>query len=174
MNQNLSDALRAVASALQTPVIIILFVLIAVTVVMLGTLLAEWLTERRHMKVKLPELLNALEKKEKPLPEIITESGLLKRQRAALLTVCAQTELTPLKREDVYTIEGAVMNREYGLTGTNAYPDTGCTLVCVKLADMEHPRRVAIPRFQIGGRWFYDIVENNRAREEAKRTGTEG
>ena len=83
-------------------------------------------------------------------------------------------DLTPLKREDVYTVDGSVMNREYHLTGTNAYPETGCTLVCVKLADMEHPKRVASPRFNIGGRWFYDIVENNRAREEAKRTGTEG
>ena len=83
-------------------------------------------------------------------------------------------ELTPLKREDVYTIEGRVMNREYGLTGTNAYPDEGCTLVCVKLADMEHPNKVARPRFSIGGRWFYDIVENNARREEEKRTGTEG
>ena len=83
-------------------------------------------------------------------------------------------ELTPLKREDVYTIEGAVMNREYHLTGTNAYPDTDCTLVCVKLADMEHPNRVTMPRFQIGGRWFTDIVENNARREDVKRTGTEG
>jgi len=32
------------------------------------------------------------------------------------------------RREDVYTVEGAVMNREYGLTGTNAYPETDCTL----------------------------------------------
>lgn len=101
MNQSLSDALRAVASALQTPVVVILFLLIAVTVVMLGTLIAEWLTERRHMKVKLPELLNALESKEKPLPEIISESGLLKRQITVLLTVCAQTELSPLKRESL-------------------------------------------------------------------------
>ena len=31
-------------------------------------------------------------------------------------------ELTPLKREDVYTVEGSVMNRVYHLTGTNAYP----------------------------------------------------
>jgi len=77
-------------------------------------------------------------------------------------------ELTPLKREDVYTIEGAVMNREYHLTGTNAYPDKDCTLVCVKLADMERPKAVTFPRFQIGGRWFYDVVENNRAREEEK------
>ena len=83
-------------------------------------------------------------------------------------------ELTPLKREDVYIIEGAVMNREYHLTGTNAYPSKDCTLVCVKLADMENPNRVAIPRFQIGGRWFYDIVENNARREKEKRTGTEG
>lgn len=83
-------------------------------------------------------------------------------------------ELTPLKREDVYTIEGSVMNREYGLTGTNAYPDTDCTLVCVKLADMERPKRVTMPRFQIGGRWFYDVVENNARREAEKRTGTEG
>lgn len=78
-------------------------------------------------------------------------------------------ELTPLKREDVYTIEGRVMNREYGLTGTNAYPETGCTIVCIKLADMERPNAVTRPRFQIGGRWFYDVVENNRAREEEKR-----
>ena len=82
-------------------------------------------------------------------------------------------ELTPLKREDVYTIEGAVMNREYNLTGTNAYPDANCTLVCVKLADMEKPKAVTIPRFQSGGRWFTDIVSNNERRERA-RTGTEG
>ena len=83
-------------------------------------------------------------------------------------------EFTPLKREDVYVIAGAVMNREYGLTGTKAYPDENCTLVCVKLADMERPNAVAVPRFQIGGRWFTDIVDNNARREETRRTGTEG
>ena len=75
-------------------------------------------------------------------------------------------ELTPLKREDVYTIEGSVMNREYHLTGTNAYPETDCTLVCVKLADMEHSDRVTMPRFDIGGRWFTDIVDNNAWKED--------
>ena len=83
-------------------------------------------------------------------------------------------ELTPLKREDVYTIEGAVMNREYHLTGTNAYPEKDCTLVCIKLSDMENHRAVTYPRYQIGGRWFLDIVDNNARREEEKRTGTEG
>lgn len=101
MKTNLSDALRALASALQTPVIAVLFVLIAVTIVMLGTLIAELFTERLHMKAKLPELLNALQKKDKPLEQLISGSGLLKRQKRALLTVCAQTELTPLKRESL-------------------------------------------------------------------------
>ena len=81
-------------------------------------------------------------------------------------------ELTPLKREDVYTIEGAVMNREYHLTGTNAYPDTDCTLVCVKLTDMKDPRKVTMPRFQIDGRWFTDICDNN-SRRESEKNGTE-
>ena len=39
---------------------------------------------------------------------------------------------------------------------------------------MENHRAVTYPRFQIGGRWFLDIVDNNARREEAKRTGTEG
>lgn len=101
MKTNLSDALRALASALQTPVVVILLALIAVTIVMFGTLIAELFTERLHMKAKLPELLNALQKREKPLEEILSGSGLLKRQKKALLTVCAQRELTPLKRESL-------------------------------------------------------------------------
>lgn len=98
---NLSNALRAIASAMEVPVMVILLLLIAVTVIMAGTLVAELLTERRHLKVKLPELLNAMEKKEQPLEEIIKAGGLLKRQEKALLTVCAQKELTPLKRESL-------------------------------------------------------------------------
>ena len=101
MSINLSDALRALASAAQTPVAVILLILIAVTVIMAGILVAELFTERLHMKAKLPELLNQLEQGERPWEEIIQISGLLKRQKAALLTVCAQKELTPLKRESL-------------------------------------------------------------------------
>ena len=81
-------------------------------------------------------------------------------------------ELTPLKREDVYTIEGRVMNREYGLTGDNAYPETDCTILCIKLDDMEKPMAVTLPRFTVGGRWFDDVVDNN-ARREAEKNGNE-
>ena len=80
--------------------------------------------------------------------------------------------LTAFKREDFYIIEGRTMNREYNLTGTNAYPETNCTLVCIKLSDLEKPLALTLPRFEIGGRWFDDVVANN-ARREAEKNGTE-
>ncbi len=77
--------------------------------------------------------------------------------------------LTPFKTERAYIVSGALMNRVYGLTGTNAYPDEGCTLVAIKLSDLEKPKALSLPRFSVGGRWFDDIVDNNRRREEEKR-----
>ena len=76
-------------------------------------------------------------------------------------------EYTPLKRETAYIINGKTMNRVYGLTGDNAYPDF-CNIVSVMLDDMEDFQKIIIPRFRVGGRWFDDIVDNNRRREEEK------
>ena len=58
-----------------------------------------------------------------------------------------------------YLIKGDVMNRTYGLTGTNAYP-----------ADLNI---FAIPKFkglaiQYGARWMADIVDNNARREGSR------
>ncbi len=96
---SLTQVLRALASALETPVIIVLLVLIAVTLVLLGTLIAEYFTERRHLSKKLPELLSALEAREAPLEQIICGAALLPRQKKLLLTVCGKGDLSPLKRE---------------------------------------------------------------------------
>ena len=59
------------------------------------------------------------------------------------------------------------MNLAYGLTGDNAYRDD-LHIVSVKLSDIENVGAIVIPRFQVGGRWFDDIVANNRRREEEK------
>ena len=61
-----------------------------------------------------------------------------------------------------HIITGELMNRVYELTGSNAYPDD-LTLVSVTGIDQ---MKVAIPRFEVGGRWFDDIVDNNARREE--------
>ena len=71
---------------------------------------------------------------------------------------------TSMKTEIAYVIKGETMNSVYHLTGINAYPND-LTLVSIKLGDMENANNVAIPRFDIGARWFDDIVSNNAMRE---------
>lgn len=71
---------------------------------------------------------------------------------------------TPMIREDVYIIKGKTMNQIYGLTGYNMYDDD-LTIVSIKLEDMEDYTKIVFPRFDIGARWFDDIVENNERRE---------
>lgn len=66
----------------------------------------------------------------------------------------------PMKKNDFYVIKGRVMNRVYKLTGSNAYPgDTN--ILCLKLSDLSNVGAIVLPRFQIGGRWFDDVVDNN-------------
>lgn len=76
-------------------------------------------------------------------------------------------QYTPMKQDKAYIIKGKTMNEVYSLTGNNAYPDD-CTLVAIKLEDMEDSMKVVMPRFQIGARWFDDIVMNNAMREQDK------
>ena len=63
---------------------------------------------------------------------------------------------------DFHIIKGKFMNEQYGLSGNNAYPED-CTLVSVTDIDQT---KIAIPRFEVGARWFDDIVDNNARREK--------
>lgn len=74
---------------------------------------------------------------------------------------------TPMKQEIAYIIKGKTMNKIYGLTGNNAYGDD-ITLVAIKLEDMEDWSKIMFSRFEIGARWFDDIVMNNEMREIEK------
>lgn len=67
----------------------------------------------------------------------------------------------------VYLIKGEALNHFCNNTGNNAYPDD-LNIVAVKLDDIKDPMCLAIPRFTIGGRWFTDVVDNNRRREREK------
>ena len=61
-----------------------------------------------------------------------------------------------------HIITGEFMNEQYGLSGDNAYPKD-CTIVSVTDIDQ---MKIVIPRFEVGGRWFDDIVDNNVRREK--------
>lgn len=69
----------------------------------------------------------------------------------------------------VYVTTGKLMNTSYLLSGTNAYPDD-VNIVSIKSTDIGSLNELSIPRFQVGGRWMYDIVENNVRREMEKKS----
>lgn len=71
-----------------------------------------------------------------------------------------------LKVRRAYVTKGSLANREWGLTGGNAYPDD-LNLVSVKLDDMKDWNKVVLPRLQVGGRWLDDIYDNAVRRERA-------
>jgi hypothetical protein len=74
---------------------------------------------------------------------------------------------TKLLRRRAYVVSGKVMNVYCGLTGDNAYQDD-LNLVAIKLSDIADYSKIVLPRFLVGGRWFDDIVDNNRRHEEEK------
>ncbi|MCD7947571.1 MAG: MotA/TolQ/ExbB proton channel family protein [Oscillospiraceae bacterium] len=94
-----SDILRAVSERLETPVVVILIILILAAVVLLGWLIAEWITERRHLKVELPKLLDEMQAGDNPLQDVITQSGLLGRQKEALLELTRHPKFDATMRE---------------------------------------------------------------------------
>lgn len=100
-SENLSYVLRAVASALQAPVMMILILLIVITIFMIGTLLVEMFTSRLKLKADLPALVDQLKANQGNLGDTIRGSGLLKRQKRALLEVISHGDLTPAMRESL-------------------------------------------------------------------------
>ena len=64
---------------------------------------------------------------------------------------------------DFHIISGKLMNEAYGLSGDNAYPED---LTLVSVTDIDQIR-ITLARFEVGGRWFDDIVDNNARRKES-------
>ena len=95
---NLNNVLRAVSSGLRYPVIVVLLLIMAAALVLLGSLLVEVFTERRHLKVSMPHLVDRLRAAgrsgEKAMQEAISSGGLLRRQENILIELTQHPELT--------------------------------------------------------------------------------
>ena len=76
-------------------------------------------------------------------------------------------DIAGLKTRRIYVTKGKLANREWGLTGDNAYQDD-LNIVSVKLDDMENRNKIVMARFQVGARWMDDIRDNNAMREFSK------
>lgn len=92
------DVLRAVSSALEVPVVIVLILFLLAAAVLTGWGIAEFFTERRHLKVALPQLLEDLRTAD-DRAAVIEASGLLRRQKDALLELLNHPDFTGEMRE---------------------------------------------------------------------------
>lgn len=92
------DVLRAVSSALEVPVVIVLILFLLAAAVLTGWGIAEFFTERRHLKVALPQLLEDLRTAD-DRAAVIEASGLLRRQKDALLELLNHPDFSGEMRE---------------------------------------------------------------------------
>lgn len=90
----LSDSLNAISQGLLYPVMIILILAIAYSVITIGSVIVEFVVERRHFKVALPELQHAIDKADaKDMGSVVMDSGLLLTQKKALITLFDNRDL---------------------------------------------------------------------------------
>lgn len=98
-----SKMMREIASAMEIPVIILLLLLVAVSVFMIGWIVSEFFTERKHLSIVLPQMVDKLNDTEDAgeIEYAVMMSDLLKRQKEALYELIKHPDITPLMRESL-------------------------------------------------------------------------
>ena len=126
----LTDILHAVSQGLLAPVIIILLAFIVYAVFLIGSIVVEAVTERRNFRIVIPKFLTAIAcAKEEELADVVIDSGLLRRQKVALLTLWSYRVLPPEALETLAKRLLALQELRYGRI-------TGRTDAAVRLAPM--------------------------------------
>ena len=114
--------LRVFSDALRIPVIILLIAMTAFAMFAIGWVIVEALGERRHMKVRLPQLLDQMKEGETSLVDCIMESGLLGRQKKLLLELIAHPAFDRSERESF--ADNLVEKEEKHFDGIVKWTDT--------------------------------------------------
>ncbi len=105
----LKDLLHVVSQDFLVPAMFILAALIVYAVFCIGSLIAEYFTERRHFKQNVPGFINAVHDADyHDVLRVIRESGLLKSQKAVLETVARNMGLPA---EDLYAVAKSEVSR---------------------------------------------------------------
>lgn len=86
----LNQLMRAVAETARIPVIVTLFFFLAFSLFSIGTIASEAWTERCHIEYRLSRLMEKFQNDPvRLLPELIKDSGLLRRHRDILLEIAS-------------------------------------------------------------------------------------
>ena len=100
ISENVNSILRVIISNFQTPVVIILLVLMAATVVVAGTFVDEFFIEHRKLKADIPKLIETINMAEpEELNQLILQNKLLPRQKKALEELIGEKEMDESTRE---------------------------------------------------------------------------
>ncbi len=84
----LKEILHYISQGLLVPVIVGLIAFICYGLFSIGSIIAEVFTERRNFVVRMPQFLADISTaKEGSIPQVVIDSGLLNRQKEALLTL---------------------------------------------------------------------------------------
>lgn len=90
----LQEIMRNVAASLMVPVMIVLVLLILFAIYSVGSLIAEFVLERRHFKANMPRDIKVVKDSSyEDLPETIEQTGLLRKQKEALKVIVANMGL---------------------------------------------------------------------------------
>lgn len=96
----LRDTMHAISSGLLIPAIAVLLLLLAASVIELGGLLVEALTERRKLKINVPELIEAFQELDQAgINDRIQKSKLFRRQKVALFELIKHSSLPDVSRQ---------------------------------------------------------------------------
>ena len=100
----LTDVLHVVTQALFIPAMIVIYGIIVYTVYSLGSVIAEWFFERRHLRAYVPGLIaQVATARYEELADIIEDSKLLRDQKDDLAELLAYMYLPKTAREEVAT-----------------------------------------------------------------------
>lgn len=94
MGQNIKGILHSISQILENPVIVLLILMSIYTVIQIGIVISEYYNERRHLRAKLPELLDKIQSNPENIEESILSSSILKRQKETLIELLKHPELT--------------------------------------------------------------------------------
>ena len=111
----LGDILHMISQGFLNPDKFVLVALVLYTVFQCGSFLVELIGEHRHFKLVMPDFLNALDRASlDEIPDVIENSGLLKRQKSVLMCVYENRHLPEDSRFSLAQRQIFDMGTHYG------------------------------------------------------------
>ncbi|MGN0509961.1 MAG: MotA/TolQ/ExbB proton channel family protein [Lachnospiraceae bacterium] len=100
ISENVNSILRAIVANLQTPVVLILLILMLATVVVAGTFVFEFFVEHRRLQADVPKLIETMNTtKVCDMSDLVNRNELLPRQKKVLKQLIQEQKMDSESRE---------------------------------------------------------------------------